>query len=209
MPHSLRRAWVDLESTGFTDLHKKAVYQHKILELALVVTDQHLEPIARLNLVIHHDLAEVLPLCDDVVIKMHQVNGLFKDVEKSLLSLEEAERKAIAFLSEHGVGPEACPSPICGNGVHFDRTFLAVHMPNLEGHFHYRNLDVSSMKEFINTIEPGLEPTKKKAHRAMDDIEESLAEARHYQGILQPALRAAKADMQSRRKKEADDSFQP
>lgn len=209
MNHESRRAWLDLETTGFPDLRTKAVYRHKILEMALVVTDQNIEPIARMNLVIHHDLAEVLPLCDDVVMKMHTVNGLFDEVEGSSLSLEQAEEKAIEFLVSHGIGPDACPSPICGNGVAFDRQFLAVHMPNLEAHFYYRNLDISAMKEFINLIEPGLEPKKKKAHRAMDDIEESLSEARYYKQITQPALRAAKVDMQSRRKRELEDSFQP
>lgn len=203
------RAWVDLETTGFTDLRTKAVYRHKILEIALVVTGQDLEPIGRMNLVIHHDLAEVLPLCDEVVLKMHTANGLFDEIQKSSLSMEQAEGKAIEFLVSHGIGPDACPSPICGNGVGFDRQFLAVHMPKLEAHFHYRNLDISAMKEFINLIEPGLEPKKKKAHRAMDDIEESLSEARYYKQITQPALKAAKVDMQSRRKRELEDSFQP
>lgn len=203
MNHEKRLAWADFETTGFTDLHKKAVYDHKVLELALVVTDRDLTPVASLNLVIHHNLGEVLPLCDDVVLKMHHQNGLFEEVGASGLSLEQAEEAAISFLKDNGIGPEACPSPLCGNGIHFDRIFMEVHMPKLNAQFHYRNLDISAMKEFINVLEPGLEPKKKKAHRAMDDIKESLAEARHYRGIIHPGLRAAK------RIKDVEDAFQP
>jgi oligoribonuclease len=190
MPLDRRLAWVDLETSGFTELRKKAVYDHKILEIGIIVTDYDLNPVAKLNLVVNHNLSDVLPLCDDVVLKMHQDNGLFDDVQKSALTQEQAEEAAIAFLIEHGVGRKH--SPLCGNGIHFDREFIEVHLPKLDDHLHYRNLDISAIKEFINTIAPGLEPKKKRAHRAMDDIVESLAEARHYRGIIAPALQAAK-----------------
>lgn len=193
MSHNSKRlAWVDFETTGFTDLLNQAVYSHKVLELALVITDFDLQLIDRLNLVIHHDLSDVLPLCDDVVLKMHSANGLFDEVSQSTTSLREAEIQAIAMLKKHGVGPTECQSPISGNGIHFDRNFMAVHMPKLHDQFRYRNLDISSVKEFINTIMPGMEPIKKLAHRAMADVEETLAEARYYRALIEPALMAEK-----------------
>ena len=195
------RGWLDMETTGFSDLHKKAVYDHKVLELALIATDHDLNEIARLNLVIKHDLVEVLPLCDDIVLEMHRKNGLFKDVQVSTLTLGEAEQLAIKFLADNGIEKKA--SPLSGNGIHFDREFLEVHMPLLNDYFHYRNMDISGVKEFINTMVPGLEPVKVRSHRAMDDIVESIEEAKHYRTLLMPALLAAK------RMKELDDCLQP
>lgn len=193
MPPKQHLAWLDLETSGFTELFEKKVYEHKILEIALIVTDYKLKEVARLNLVVHQDIPAVLPLCNDVVVKMHTANGLFVESGKSTLSLQEAEQKAIEFLIENEVGVKA--SPLCGNGIQFDRMFLEAQMPALNDHFHYRNMDISAMKEFIKTITPGLEPVKKRAHRAMDDILESLSEAKHYRGILKPALDAAKRAM--------------
>lgn len=195
------RGWLDMETTGFADLHKKAVYDHKVLEMALIATDHDFNEIARLNLVIKHDLADVLPLCDDVVLEMHRKNGLFKDVETATITMEEAEKLAIQFLADNGIAQKA--SPLTGNGIHFDREFLEVHMPLLNEYFHYRNLDISGVKEYINTLVPGLEPEKVRSHRAMDDILESIAEAKHYRTLLLPGLLAAK------RMKDLDDCLQP
>lgn len=196
-----RRGWLDMETTGFSDLHKKAIYSHKVLEIALIATDHDLNELARLNLVIKHDLADVLPLCDEVVLEMHHKNGLFKDVEAGTLTMEEAESLAIKFLADNGIERKA--SPLSGNGIHFDREFLEVHMPRLNDYFHYRNMDISGVKEFINTLVPGLEPAKVRSHRAMDDIVESIEEAKHYQTLLMPALLAAK------RMKQLEESLQP
>jgi oligoribonuclease len=189
MHRDRKLGWLDFETTGFDDLHNKEIYDHKILEIGLVVTDGHFKPIAKLTLVVHHDHETLMPLCDDVVKAMHTKNGLFAEVAASTLSLAEAERAAIEFLESHGVGPKA--SPLTGNGISFDRNYLKVHMPALNEHFHYRNFDISAVKEFIKTIEPGLEPAKKLAHRALDDILESIAEAKHYRKLLAPALAAA------------------
>ncbi|MBI6882403.1 oligoribonuclease [Pseudomonas putida] len=183
-------AWLDLETTGFTELDKKSVYKHKILEIGLIVTDSNFRPIATLNQVIHHDLEEIVPICDDVVKQMHTKNGLFDEVVRSAITLEMAEKAVIDFLIQHGVDRKA--SPMCGSGIQFDRMFTEAQMPALNDHLHYRNLDVSAVKEFIKTIVPGLEPKKRLAHRAIDDIQETLAEARHYRGIMKPALEAAR-----------------
>lgn len=186
-------AWLDLETTGFTELDKKSVYKHKILEIGLIVTDSNFRPIATLNQVIHHDLEEIVPICDEVVKQMHTKNGLFNEVGRSAITLEMAEKAVIDFLIQHGVDRKA--SPMCGSGIQFDRMFTEAQMPALNDHLHYRNLDVSAVKEFIKTIAPGLEPKKRLAHRAIDDIRETLAEACHYRGIMKPALEAARKAM--------------
>jgi oligoribonuclease len=188
MPPKPNLCWLDYETTGFTDLDKKAVYDHKILEIGMVVTDSDLKRIASLNLVIQHDVQALMPLCDDVVKEMHIKNGLFVEVGQSTLSLAEAEVIVIKFLEDYGVGSKV--SPLTGNGIHFDRTFMEVHMPALNQHLNYRQLDISAVKEFIKTIAPGLEPQKKRAHRAMDDIEESIQEALYYRKLIAPALLA-------------------
>lgn len=195
------RGWLDFETTGFADLHKKAIYNHKILEMALVVTDHDFNEIARLNLIVKHRMEDVLPLCDDAVLQMHRRNGLFEDVAVAHLTLEEAERAAIKFLIDNGISEKG--SPLTGNGIHFDRKFMEVHMPLLNEHFHYRNMDVSGVKEFINTLVPGLEPPKVRSHRAMDDILESIEEAKFYRKILLPGLLDAK------KMKQLDEALQP
>lgn len=188
MPPKPNLCWLDYETTGFTELDKKAVYDHKILEIGMVVTDSDLRRIASLNLVIQHDVQALMSLCDDVVKEMHIKNGLFVEVGQSTLSLADAEVMVIKFLQDNGVGSNV--SPLTGNGIHFDRTFMEVHMPALNTHLNYRQLDISAVKEFIKTIAPGLEPKKKRAHRAMDDIEESIQEALYYRKLIAPALLA-------------------
>lgn len=186
MTNKPRLGWLDLETTGFTELNKKMVYEHKILEISLVITDSNFELIANLNQVIHHDRSIIMPLCDDVVTKMHTSNNLFEEVELSVLTLSEAENNAIQFMKVHGI--ERRVSPLCGNGVNFDRIFLEAQMPRLNDHFHYRNIDISSTKEFIKTISADIEPKKKAAHRAMPDIMESISEAKHYRRIITPSI---------------------
>jgi oligoribonuclease len=194
MPAKPNLCWLDFETTGFTELDKKAVYDHKILEIGMVVTDSDFKRVASLQMVIHHDVDALMPLCDDVVKAMHIKNGLFKEVGESTLTLAEAEKLAIKFLEENKVGSQQ--SPLTGNGVHFDRTFMEVHMPALNSYLTYRLLDISAVKEFIKVIAPGLEPKKKRAHRAMDDIDESIKEAVHYRKLIEPALQAALRNLQ-------------
>lgn len=178
--------WIDIETTGFTELDKQMVYQHRILEVAIVVTDEHFTIIDRFCMVAHHPREEVSALCDEVVTRMHSSSGLLAEVEASTNTLEQLERSAVDFLIAAGVSRKS--APMTGNGIGFDRMFIEAQMPVLNDHLHYRNLDVSAVKEFIKTIAPGHEPTKKLAHRAMDDILESIAEAKHYRDLLLPAL---------------------
>ncbi len=184
-----RLCWIDLETTGFTELNKKSVYRHKILEIGALVTDHQFKEIARLSIVIHHDLVDVVELCDDVVMKMHTQNGLFQDMQKACVSLEEAETLLINFLIDNGI--ERKGSPLCGSGIGFDRIFIETHLPALNDHLHYRNLDISAVKEFIKTIDHSFEPKKRLAHRAMDDIVESVIEAKTYRSLIAPALEKA------------------
>lgn len=186
MEKDKRLAWLDLETTGFTELHKRAVYAHKVIEIGTIVTDCDFNIIAQQNLVIHQDMGEVLSLSDDVVLSMHNKNGLFKDVQASTLSLRDAEQQVIQFLVDHGV--ERKMSPLCGNGITFDRIYLEAQLPLLNDHLHYRNLDISAVKEFIKLLNPDFEPKKKLGHRALDDIRESVAEAASYRALLQPLL---------------------
>lgn len=181
-----RLVWLDLESTGFTELHRKMVYQHRILELGVVITDERFDVLAQLCVVVHHDLEVILPLCDEVVRRMHTSNGLFADVAASKIDLAEAQQQILSFLAEHRVLAKA--SPLCGSGIQFDRMFLEAQLPDLNAHLHYRNLDISAVKEFLKTISTEFEPVKRKSHRALDDILESVAEARTYRDLLAPIL---------------------
>lgn len=181
-----RLAWLDLETTGFPDLANDGVHDHRILEIAAVVTDGYFNEIARLQLVIGFPLSSTKNLCDQVVLDMHTENGLFAEVAFSRNTISSAEADVIEFLSENGITRQS--SPLCGNGITFDRMFIEAQMPDLNDYLHYRQLDVSAVKMFLKTINPNLEPPKKRPHRALDDILESIEEAKHYRALLAPAL---------------------
>ncbi|MFK4135951.1 oligoribonuclease [Pseudomonas luteola] len=175
-------AWIDIETTGFTELDKQMVYKHKILELGVVVTNKTLDVLGELSLVVHHERCSFDHLLDDVVTEMHQKNGLFAEVEVSTLSLGEAEKHILAMLERHGVAPRS--SPLCGNSIALDRMFIEAQMPELNAFLHYRNLDISSLKEFIKLFRPEYEPMKRNNHRALGDIYASIEEARIYKNYL-------------------------
>ncbi len=164
--------WLDMEMTGL-DPEKDT-----ILELALIVTDAELEVVAESpDFVIHHP-DEVLESMDPWCVEHHGKSGLTEASRRSTLTLAEAEAQALAFLSQH-VEPRA--APLAGNSVHVDRTFLARHLPRLHDYFHYRNVDVSTIKELVQRWYPGLRaPKKAERHRALDDLRESIAELRFY-----------------------------
>lgn len=178
--------WLDLETTGFTELNKRKVYDHRILELGAVVTDDHFNVLGTYSVVVQQPMDLVLSLCDDTVLRMHTDNGLLNDVAHSAISLEAAEAGLIEFYREHGVGVKG--APLCGNGIHFDRMFIEAQMPVLDAYLYYRNLDVSAVKEFLKLVSPEFEPAKRKCHRALDDILESVNEAQIYRGLLVPFL---------------------
>jgi oligoribonuclease len=167
-----RLIWIDLEMTG---LDPDTDY---IIEIATVVTDSSLNTIAEGPvLAIHHDDV-ILDRMDEWNTKQHGRSGLLDRVRKSTVTTAQAEQLTLAFLREHI--PANC-SPMCGNSICQDRRFLYRHMRDLEKYFHYRNLDVSTVKELIKRWTNGKEQFVKNAsHLALDDIKDSIEELQHY-----------------------------
>ena len=169
--------WLDLEMTGldpFTD---------RILEVATVVTDQDLRILAEGPVIAVHQSEEVLAGLDDWNREHHGASGLLERVRCSPVDEAGAEVQTLAFLA--GQVP-AGASPLCGNSICQDRRFLARCMPRLEAYFHYRNLDVSTVKILALRWAPEIAAsfTKSGKHQALDDIRESIAELRHYREHL-------------------------
>ena len=185
--------WIDLEMTGLD-----ADRDH-VLEIATIITDDDLNVVGdSLDLVIHQP-PEVLGLMGDVVSKMHHVSGLTDEVRLSTLSLEQAQRQTLDFIRRHV--PEAGTIPLCGNSIGMDRRFLNRWLPEIENHLHYHVVDVSSIKELAVRWYPALaakRPRKRKGHRALDDILESIEELRYWRSaVFAPA--DADADRSSHR----------
>lgn len=183
MPHHPDNlAWIDLEMTGLNP------DQDRVIEIATIVTDRDLVVLAEGPVVAVHQPPEVLALMDDWNQRTHGASGLIQRVRDSAVGEAEAERMTMAFLSEW-VGPGV--SPMCGNSICQDRRFLARYMPALERHFHYRNLDVSTLKELARRWAPGVLAglTKSNSHQALDDVRDSIRELRHYRRhLLAPAF---------------------
>ena len=165
--------WMDLEMSGLDP------EQHAILEIATLVTTGSLDIVADgPTLAIHHPPA-VLESMDDWNREHHTASGLVSRVQSSTISIADAEARTLAFAMQY------CPartSPLCGNSVHQDRRFLIRYMPALEAYLHYRNIDVSTVKELVRRWYPAgpQAPEKRHTHLASDDIRESIAELRFY-----------------------------
>jgi oligoribonuclease len=177
-----RLVWIDLEMTGL-DLQR-----HRIVELAVLVTDAQLEVLADgLDLVVHQP-PEALAEMEDIVRKMHAKSGLLAEIERSSLTLDAAGKEAIEYIKQFV--PEAGAAPMCGNSIGVDRRFLDRYLPDLDRYLHYRSIDVSSLKELCRRWYPEAykkRPSKTEAHRALDDIKESVAELRYYRdAIMRP-----------------------
>jgi len=175
--------WIDLEMTGLD------VERHRIVELAVLVTDAELEILDDgLDLIVHQP-AETLAEMDDFVRKMHTKSGLLPEIEKSTLTLEAAGAQALAYIGERV--PEPGTAPLCGNSIGVDRRFLHRYLPDLDNSLHYRSIDVSSLKELCKRWYPAVyakRPDKAETHRALADIRESVAELRFYrEHMLRPA----------------------
>lgn len=172
-PRSQRLIWIDLEMTGLDP------NRERIIEVATLVTDADLNVVAEGPVLAVHQPDGLLEAMDDWNRKTHGESGLVKRVKESRIDTAEAERRTLAFLREH-VAPNS--SPMCGNSVHQDRRFLEREMPELLAFFHYRNLDVSTLKELARRWNPGALAgfQKRNVHLAMDDIKESIAELAHY-----------------------------
>ncbi len=165
--------WIDLEMTGLdpdTDV---------IIEMATIVTDSQLNVLAEGPTLVIHQSDEVLANMNPWCIEQHGKSGLTQRVRDSRLSEAQAEAQTIAFLEQW---VPAGASPMCGNSIGQDRRFLVRYMPRLEAFFHYRNLDVSTVKELAARWAPEVKDAFKKdsSHLALDDIRDSIAELRHY-----------------------------
>ncbi|MCQ8116332.1 oligoribonuclease [Methylomonas rosea] len=165
--------WIDLEMTGLdpdNDL---------IIEIATVVTDKNLQILAEGPVMAVHQSDAALAAMDDWNQQHHGQSGLIQRVKDSKIDAAEAEARIIAFLQEW---VPAKTSPICGNSICQDRRFLYRYMPKLEAFFHYRNLDVSTVKELAARWAPQLKDgfNKQASHKALDDIIESIEELRYY-----------------------------
>jgi oligoribonuclease len=165
--------WIDLEMTGLDPQNDS------IIEIATVVTDKDLHVLAEGPVLAIHQSETVLARMDDWNRKHHGESGLVDRVRDSRLDEAEAERITVEFLRAF---VPAGASPMCGNSICQDRRFLARGMPRLEAYFHYRNLDVSTLKELAGRWAPQVKEgfKKKNSHRALDDILESIAELRYY-----------------------------
>jgi oligoribonuclease len=171
--------WIDLEMTGL-DPERDVV-----VEIAVVVTDGQLQRVVEGPDLVVHQPDEALAGMVDVVRDMHAKSGLTEAVRASELSLADAEKQVLAFVREHV--PEAGAAPLAGNSIHADRAFIRRHLPDLDAHLHYRNVDVSTLKELARRWHPeALEssPQKGGGHRALADIRESIAELQHYRRTM-------------------------
>jgi oligoribonuclease len=170
---------MDLEMTGLEP------QRHVIVEIATLITDDHLNIVAEgPDLVLHASLEQLAEM-GPFVTEMHTKSGLLPQIIASTITVEEAQARTLDFLKQHI--PEAGSVPLCGNSIGTDRRFLQEYMPELEAFFHYRNVDVSTIKELARRWNPAVldaMPEKETTHRALDDIRESIAELVHYRTTL-------------------------
>lgn len=165
--------WIDLEMTGLDP------ERDRIIEIATLVTDANLNILAEGPTIAVHQSDDQLALMDEWNVRTHTGSGLVERVKASTLGDREAELATLEFLKQW---VPAGKSPICGNSIGQDRRFLFKYMPELESYFHYRYLDVSTLKELARRWKPEILDgfTKKGTHQAMDDIRESVAELAYY-----------------------------
>jgi len=165
--------WIDLEMTGLDP------ERDLIIEIATIVTDARLEVVAEGPVIAIHQSDAVLTGMDEWNTRQHGLSGLTERVRASRVDEAQAERRTLDFLRRY---LEPKQSPMCGNSICQDRRFLARYMPGLEAFFHYRNLDVSTVKEIARRWRPDVLAgvRKESKHLALDDIRDSIAELRHY-----------------------------
>lgn len=173
MDKQLNLIWLDLEMTGLlpdTD---------RIIEIATLVTDAQLNILAEGPTLAIRQTDAAMAAMDDWNQKHHGASGLIERVRKSTIDEQEATRQTLAFLEQYSMKNA---SPMCGNSICQDRRFLAKYMPELESYFHYRNLDVSTLKELVRRWKPELLESlvKQGSHQAMEDIRDSVNELRYY-----------------------------
>jgi oligoribonuclease len=174
-----RLVWIDLEMTGLD------IERHVIVEIACLVTDSELNIVDDgVDIVVHQD-AEALAGMDDFVRKMHTKSALLPQIEASTVDLATAGARVLEYIKRHV--PNAGQAPLCGNSIGVDRRFLDRGLPEIDQYLHYRSIDVSSFKELCRRWYPDVyrnRPGKKEAHRALDDIRESVSELRYYRSTI-------------------------
>jgi oligoribonuclease len=178
---------MDLEMTGLEP------QRHVIVEIATLITDDHLNIIAEGPDLVVHASTEQLAQMGPFVTEMHTKSGLLPQIIASTITVADAQTQTLEFLKSHI--SEAGSIPLCGNSIGTDRRFLQEYMPELEAFFHYRNVDVSTIKELARRWNPDVLaslPEKESAHRALDDIRESINELVHYRATLFQPLEQTK-----------------
>ncbi len=171
--------WMDLEMTGLDP------ERDKIVEIATLVTDDELELIDEGPDLVIATPPEALESMDEVVRQMHTRSGLLDAIATSDVTLKAATDETLEFVRKHA--PEARKVPLCGNSIGTDRRFLAAYMPELEEYLHYRSIDVSTIKELARRWYPEAyvgAPKKGGAHRALDDIRESVEELKYWRNTV-------------------------
>lgn len=173
--------WIDMEMTGLRpDIDR-------VLEIACIITDSDLEIVAEGPVITVWQPEDVLNSMNQWCVEHHTASGLLDRVRRDGVSEAQAEQTMLDFIRQYV--PEKS-SPLCGNSIGQDRRFMYHYLPKLEAYFHYRNLDVSSLKIVANMWRPDIMAgfTKKEAHLALDDIRESIAELRYYRQHLIRAI---------------------
>lgn len=173
----LNLVWIDLEMTGLNP------ETDRIIEIATIVTDSELSIIAEGPVLAIHQSDETLAAMDDWNTRTHGKTGLTERVRASDIDEAEAANQTLAFIRRHVLGNA---SPLCGNSICQDRRFLYRYMPSITDYLHYRNVDVSTLKELAKRWSPTLLKgfDKKGAHTALDDIRESIEELKYYRKTL-------------------------
>ena len=178
---------MDLEMTGLDPV------RNVIVEIATIVTDDHLNIVAEGPDLVVHQPEDALAIMDAVVVDMHTRSGLLTAIRESTVTLEDAGRQTLEFIKAWV--PEARKVPLCGNSIGMDRRFLAAYLPDIENWLHYRSVDVSSIKELARRWYPNLDaarPSKQGTHRALDDVRASIDELRFYRDrVFLPTLAPA------------------
>lgn len=173
MIHPDNLCWLDMEMTGLNP------DSDKIIEVAMIITDKDLNVLAQSEVYVIHQSDEILNGMDEWNTATHGRTGLTERVRQSTYHEEQVEQLLLNFMQQWL--PEKA-SPMCGNSIHQDRRFMVRYMPRLEAYFHYRNLDVSTLKELARRWHPVVYKgvVKKCTHQALDDILESIEEMRYY-----------------------------